>query len=108
MAVVTVAEARRRLADLLTTVAFRGERVIIERHGKPLAAWISLADLERLEALDRDEIGAQERWRATLDRARASRARILASRQGVPLPDSAESIRAMREERLSELTPDLR
>jgi prevent-host-death family protein len=108
MAVVNVAEARRRLADLLTRVAHGGERVIVERHGKPLAAWISLADFQRLEALERDESGSQERWREALDRARASRARILGARQGLPLPDSADSIRAMREERLHELAPDLR
>ena len=108
MAVVNVAEARRRLAELLTRVAYGGERVIVERHGKPLAAWVSLADLEQLEAVDRAEVGGHERWREALDRARASRARILRARQGEPLPDSAESIRAMREERLSELAPDLR
>ncbi len=42
-------EVREHLADLVTDVAFRGARVILQRHGKDIAALISLEDLERLQ-----------------------------------------------------------
>jgi prevent-host-death family protein len=59
---VPVAEARGRFADLLSRVAYRGERVVITRHGKPLAALIPADDLELLERLeDEGDIRAAER-----------------------------------------------
>jgi prevent-host-death family protein len=57
-----VAEARGRFADLVSRVAYRGERVVITRHGKPLAALIPADDLELLERLeDEGDIRAAER-----------------------------------------------
>ena len=47
---VSAAHAKAQLSSLAAAVAYGGERVIIERHGKPLAALVSLGDLERLEA----------------------------------------------------------
>lgn len=41
-------EVRERLADLVTDVAFRNVRIILQRHGKDIAALISIEDLERL------------------------------------------------------------
>lgn len=59
---VPVAEARGRFADLLSKVAYRGERALITRHGKLLAALIPADDLELLEQLeDEDDIRAAER-----------------------------------------------
>lgn len=46
-------KARAELAELLTRVAYAGERVTLTRHGKPLGALVSIADLHRLEELDR-------------------------------------------------------
>jgi len=45
-------EAREKLADILNDVAFRGERVLLERHGKSIAAVVSVEDLELLERLE--------------------------------------------------------
>ena len=45
-------EARERLADVVIDVAFRNTRVILTRHGRPLAAVVSIEDLERLKGLD--------------------------------------------------------
>lgn len=50
---ISTTKAREFLADLITEVAYKGERVILTRHGKPVAAIISAEDLERLEALER-------------------------------------------------------
>lgn len=48
----TVGQVREQLADTLNQVAYRGERVIIERRGKHLAAMVPIEDLELLEALE--------------------------------------------------------
>jgi prevent-host-death family protein len=51
---VSSAQAKAHLAELVTAVAYQGERVIIERKGKPLAALVNIRDFERLEQdLDR-------------------------------------------------------
>jgi prevent-host-death family protein len=49
---ISTSKAREFLADLITEVAYKGERVILTRHGKPVAAIISAEDLERLEAVE--------------------------------------------------------
>ena len=47
-----VSMARSSFSDLLNEVLVYGERIVLERHGKAVAALVSVADLERLEALD--------------------------------------------------------
>jgi prevent-host-death family protein len=49
---ISTTKAREFLADIITEVAYKGERVILTRHGKPVAAIVSAEDLERLEAMD--------------------------------------------------------
>ncbi|MDN3259241.1 type II toxin-antitoxin system Phd/YefM family antitoxin [Streptomyces sp. CSDS2] len=49
---IPVTQARAELADLINRVVYGGERVVVSRHGKPLVALVSAADLERLDALD--------------------------------------------------------
>ncbi|MFD8061417.1 type II toxin-antitoxin system Phd/YefM family antitoxin [Streptomyces cyaneofuscatus] len=49
---IPVTQARAELADLINRVVYGGERVVVTRHGKPLVALVSAADLERLEGLD--------------------------------------------------------
>ncbi|MBI4492317.1 MAG: type II toxin-antitoxin system Phd/YefM family antitoxin [Chloroflexi bacterium] len=46
---VSAAEAKAQLPALMASVAYGSERVLIERRGKPLAALVSVDDLERLE-----------------------------------------------------------
>ncbi len=50
-----VSMARSNFSDLLNEVLVYGERVVLERHGKAVAALVSVADLDRLEALDAAE-----------------------------------------------------
>lgn len=50
---IPVTQARAELAELINRVVYGGERVVVTRHGKPLVALVSAADLERLDALDR-------------------------------------------------------
>lgn len=63
---IPVTQARAELADLINRVVYGGERVVVTRHGKPLVALVSAADLERLEQIEElDQIeeieGARER-----------------------------------------------
>ncbi len=50
---VSVAEAKARFSDLMARAVHRGERFLIARRGRPMAALISVADLERLEQTER-------------------------------------------------------
>lgn len=52
MANVPISEARERLADLGNRVAFRGERVVVERRGKELFALVPIEDVELLERIE--------------------------------------------------------
>lgn len=49
---IPVTQARAELAELINRVVYGGERVVVTRHGKPLVALVSAADLERLEAAE--------------------------------------------------------
>lgn len=49
---IPVTQARAELADLINRVVYGGERVVVTRHGRPLVALVSAADLARLEAAD--------------------------------------------------------
>ncbi|AJC53935.1 type II toxin-antitoxin system Phd/YefM family antitoxin [Streptomyces noursei] len=56
---IPVTQARAELADLINRVVYGGERVVVTRHGRPLVALVSAADLERLEELGRQEADAE-------------------------------------------------
>ena len=53
-ATVTVSanEARRRFADLVNRAEYVGQRIVITRYGKPIAALVSSDDLALLEQVD--------------------------------------------------------
>ncbi|MFI9649548.1 type II toxin-antitoxin system Phd/YefM family antitoxin [Streptomyces sp. NPDC052040] len=63
---IPVTQARAELADLINRVVYGSERVVVTRHGKPLVALVSAADLERLEALD----AADEQMISSVSRVR--------------------------------------
>lgn len=45
-------KAREQFADIINRVSYRGERVVLERRGKGVAAIVTVGDLELLEALE--------------------------------------------------------
>lgn len=47
---VGVAEAKSRISELVARAGYSGERFLIERRGKPVAAIVSAEDLTALEA----------------------------------------------------------
>ena len=47
-----MADIRNNLADAINRVAYAGERIILERRGKGVAALVSVEDLALLEELE--------------------------------------------------------
>ncbi|NJC70520.1 type II toxin-antitoxin system Phd/YefM family antitoxin [Planosporangium thailandense] len=52
---VPVTQARAEFADLVNRVAYGGERVVVTRHGKPIAALVPPSDLDRLAQGDQPD-----------------------------------------------------
>ena len=46
---VSVAQAKAELSALMAAVAYQGQHVVIERRGKPMAALVSVDDLDQIE-----------------------------------------------------------
>ncbi|MFJ9247577.1 type II toxin-antitoxin system Phd/YefM family antitoxin [Streptomyces sp. NPDC101776] len=65
---IPVTQARAELADLINRVVYGGERVVVTRHGKPLVALVSAADLERLDELDKLDANADEQVISSVSR----------------------------------------
>jgi prevent-host-death family protein len=49
---ISIAELRARLGDLVSRVSYKHDRVVITKHGKPVAALISASDMEKFEELE--------------------------------------------------------
>jgi antitoxin Phd len=47
-----VVDIRNNLADAINRVAYAGERIILERRGKGVAALVSIEDLELLQEME--------------------------------------------------------
>ena len=58
--------ARKELADILNRASYAHERTIVTRNGKPVAAIVSLEDLEAMEALE-DQMDLQAARRSLKD-----------------------------------------
>ena len=61
---VSAAKAKAQLSTLMAEVAYGGKHFIIERRGKPLAALVSVAELEKLE--QSQGLSAQSHWAIAL------------------------------------------
>ena len=49
---ISFVEARASLSEVVNRAAYGGERIVLERHGKPAAAIVSMDDLKLLEELE--------------------------------------------------------
>lgn len=101
---IDISEVRKALSDLVDEVGHGKTRILIEKSGSPVAALISVADLDRLQALDRtreEHFKAIERFSQAfadvpVEEAEAEIARIIAEfRQ----QDDAEAKRRAWDER---------
>ncbi|MBW4631283.1 MAG: type II toxin-antitoxin system Phd/YefM family antitoxin [Iphinoe sp. HA4291-MV1] len=63
MTVVSATEARANFQELINRAEYKGERILIQRHGKAVVAIIGLEDLRLLEAIE-DAIDSAELRRA--------------------------------------------
>ncbi len=81
-------EAKTHLSEYLNRVAYAGERVVVERHGKPLAALVSVEDLDRLEALDTGvtEASSEAERQAVFRRRLAEKGVVVHWPEGPPVP----------------------
>ncbi|NJQ01619.1 type II toxin-antitoxin system Phd/YefM family antitoxin [Streptomyces zingiberis] len=82
---IPVTQARAELAELINRVVYGGERVVVTRHGKPLVALVSAADLERLESAEPGEAGegpAEEPVISTVSALRSGSASAAGERSG--------------------------
>lgn len=52
MTTLSVVEARKKLPELMNRAFYAGDRAVIARHGKKLAALVPIEDLELLQALE--------------------------------------------------------
>jgi prevent-host-death family protein len=50
---VSTSKARIDFAEMINQVAYRGERIVLDRHGKPIAAIIPIDDLTFLEEIEK-------------------------------------------------------
>jgi PHD/YefM family antitoxin component YafN of YafNO toxin-antitoxin module len=48
-------QVRGEMSETINVVAFGGKRIVLHRHGKDVAAVVSLDDLEILDKLDKDQ-----------------------------------------------------
>ena len=60
MEFVTNTELRKTLGQHLSQVRFGGKRFLIYRHGREIAALVSVRDLDRLEEFDRKSVRQKE------------------------------------------------
>lgn len=66
MLYLSAGEARRNFADSLNRVAFGGERIVLTRRGKTVAAIVPIDDLHILEQLE-DKIDVEDAKKATIE-----------------------------------------
>lgn len=84
MTTMSITDAREALADTVNRVAYRGERVVLCRHDKQMAALIPIEDLELLERL-------QEAEEERIDAAAIEEAR---AEQGDDAPEDWADVKA--------------
>jgi prevent-host-death family protein len=64
-----VSEFKNEIAETLNRVVYAGERVLLQRHGKDIAALVSMKELKILEEIEEmeDEIDLKEALKALKD-----------------------------------------
>lgn len=98
METVNVVEAKKNFSELMAQVAYGGQQLVVERHGKPMMVWLSVEEFERLQQSNDDVKRLRTQRLAALEKATALRKQLLAERNGVPFSDSTELIYQMRED----------
>lgn len=98
---VSIAEAKNRLSKIINEVVFAKKRIIINSHGQPKAAMISLDDLKKFEEMEDGFTHLKETRLRSLDRAGQLRKEIFARKMKI-VSDSSEDLHQIREKRADE------
>jgi len=88
-----VAEAKNRFSEILAKAAFAGQRFIVERRGKPMAAIIGIQEYEEFVK------SQQEQRRRRFEGLRAAAANMP---EGEALDLAQEAVDSVRHRRLSD------
>ncbi|HET7205616.1 MAG TPA: type II toxin-antitoxin system Phd/YefM family antitoxin [Terriglobales bacterium] len=59
----SISDARENLSDIMNRVRYRGERVILRRHNRDVAAVVPIEDLEALQRME-DEADVKDALKA--------------------------------------------
>jgi prevent-host-death family protein len=96
---VSMTDLRQNLATLINRAAYGGERIVLISHGEPKAVIIGIEELRRLEQPQVGLDAQHYQYTRTLAAARRLRERSQQWREahGIPLEDSAETLRMLRE-----------
>jgi prevent-host-death family protein len=90
---VTAADLRRDMSTVISLVEHGKRRFVVERHGRPAMALVSVEDLERILKLEDARQG--RRYAEFLERAAGLRLRTEAAQ---PKPSSTDVLRSVRDE----------
>ena len=85
---IPVTQARADFAELVNRVVYGNERIVVTRHGRPLVALVSAADLDRLNALDA-AVDAAMADSSGNEPSTAGVVRLTSSRRSVAVPPAA-------------------
>ena len=96
---VSMGEAKARLSSLVNSVAFGGQRIVIQSRGRPKAALVSVEDLRRVEGIRPARLSKAQRVLALVQADRVRK-----SLKGLKLTDSLEDLGRLREGRLRGLS----
>jgi prevent-host-death family protein len=63
---IPVSDFKNEIAEVINRVAYAGERVLLQRHGKDVAALVSMKELKILQEIEKmeDEIDLKEALKA--------------------------------------------
>jgi prevent-host-death family protein len=100
---ISATEARVHFGKLMRSVVENDQPVIVERAGKPEVVVLAVDKYQRMKAAEQ-----RESWKSTFKRIQEIGDAIRMRREDVPLPDPAEVIHQMREERSEQLLDALR
>ncbi len=98
---ISATEARIHFGALIRKVKEEQQPYIVERDGEPYVVLLAAEAYARLKQ------NREPDWREALSQARQLREKMAARRGDMPLPDPAEMIREMREDRTRQLLETL-
>lgn len=98
---VSIGEAKNKLSRIINEVVFAHKRVILNSHGRPKAAMISLDELKKFEEMERVIFPSKQDRLMTLVKAAQVREKIF-RRKKKKISDSSKDLNRIREERVNE------